>query len=347
MRKPRFGGALLYKPPKLLTSASPWSTRRHRMSMRCLRWSFCLLCFLMVTMVWYFTLPSYPVIENLNWMYFYEYQPTNHSQFAFILRERVPCSQQDPFLVILVTSRPSDVKARQAIRVTWGAKQSWWGQEVLTYFLLGHQMEPEENMLVLSIQDESILYGDIILQDFMDTYNNLTLKTIMAFRWVTEFCPTAKYVMKADSDVFINTGNLVKYLLMNNQSENFFMGYPLIENFSNREFFKKTYISYQEYPFRVFPPYCSGLGYVFSRDLAPRVYEMMAHVKPIRFEDVYVGITLSLLKIDIHLPKSNDLFFLYRISFNTCKFQRLIAAHGYSPKELIQYWQLMQKESSC
>ncbi|XP_027731891.1 UDP-GalNAc:beta-1,3-N-acetylgalactosaminyltransferase 1 [Vombatus ursinus] len=317
------------------------------MSVRCLKCSLWLLCLLTVTMLWYLNLPSYTVIENLNWMYFYEYEPINHSEFAFTLRERVTCSEQDPFLVILVTSRPADVKARQAIRVTWGAKQSWWGQEVLTYFLLGHQMEPEDNMLALSVQDESTLYGDIIRQDFIDTYYNLTLKTIMAFRWVTEFCPTAKYVMKADSDVFINTGNLVKYLLTYNQSENFFMGYPLIENFSNREIFKKTYISYQEYPFKVFPPYCSGLGYVLSRDLVLRVYEMMAHVKPIRFEDVYVGITLSILKVDIHLPKSNDLFFLYRIGFNTCKFKRLIAAHSYSPEELIQYWQFMQKESSC
>ncbi|XP_072474685.1 UDP-GalNAc:beta-1,3-N-acetylgalactosaminyltransferase 1 [Notamacropus eugenii] len=317
------------------------------MSVRCLRWIFSLFCFAMVTMLWYFNQPSSPGIENLNWMYFYEYKPINHSEFAFTLRERVTCSEQDPFLVILVTSRPADVKARQAIRVTWGANKSWWGQEVLTYFLLGHPVEPEDNILALSVQDESILYGDIIRQDFVDTYYNLTLKTIMAFRWVAQFCPTAKYVMKADSDVFINTGNLVNYLLTYNQSENFFTGYPLIENFSNREFFQKTYISYEEYPFRVFPPYCSGLGYVLSGDLVLRVYEMMAHVKPIRLEDVYVGITLSILKVDIHLPESNDLFFLYRIRFNTCKFKHLIAAHGYSPKEIIQYWQLMQKESSC
>ncbi|KAM9038713.1 UDP-GalNAc:beta-1,3-N-acetylgalactosaminyltransferase 1 [Sarcophilus harrisii] len=317
------------------------------MSVKCLRWSLWLLCFLTVAMLWYLNLPSYTVIENLNWMYFYEYKPMNHSEFTFTLRERETCSERSPFLVILVTSRSADVEARQAIRITWGAKKSWWGQEVLTYFLLGQQTEPEENLLALSVQDESILYGDIIRQDFIDSYNNLTLKTIMAFRWVTEFCPTAQYVMKADSDVFINPGNLVKYLLTHNQSENFYTGYPLIENFSNREFFKKTYISYQEYPFRMFPPYCSGLGYVLSGDLVSRVYGMMAHVRPFRFEDVYVGIALSILKVDVHLPESDDLFFLYRIKFNVCKFQRLIAAHDYSPKELIQYWQLVQKESSC
>ena len=94
-----------------------------------------------------------------------------------------------------MTSRPSDVKARQAIRVTWGEKKSWWGYEVLTFFLLGQQAEREDKTLALSLEDEHVLYGDIIRQDFLDTYNNLTLKTIMAFRWVMEFCPNAKVVL--------------------------------------------------------------------------------------------------------------------------------------------------------
>ena len=126
----------------------------------------------------------------------------------------------------------------------------------------------------------------------------------MAFRWVTEFCPNARYIMKTDTDVFVNTGNLVKYLLNLNHSEKFFTGYPLIDNYSYRGFYQKTHISYQEYPFKVFPPYCSGLGYIMSRDLVPRIYEMMSHVKPIKFEDVYVGICLNLLKVDILFQKT-------------------------------------------
>uniref|UniRef100_F6XU70 Hexosyltransferase n=1 Tax=Monodelphis domestica TaxID=13616 RepID=F6XU70_MONDO len=266
------------------------------MSVRNLKWSLWLLSFLTVAMVWYLNLPSYTEIENFSWMYFYEYKPIYRQKFAFTLRERVTCSKKDPFLVILVASHPTEVKARQAIRITWGAKKTWWGQEVITYFLLGHQEEPKDNMLTLSVQDESILYGDIIRQDFLDTYYNLTLKTIMAFRWVAEFCPNAKYIMKADNDVLINPGNLVKYLLTYNQSENFYTGYPFLKSYSKREFFRKTYIPYEEYPFKVFPPYCSGFGYVFSVDLALRVYEMMAHVKPIRLEDAYIGIILGILK---------------------------------------------------
>ena len=123
--------------------------------------------------------------------------------------------------------------------------------------------------------------------------------------------------------------------------------YPLVGNYSYRGFYQKTPISYQEYLFKVFPPYCSGLGYIMSRDLVPRIYEMMSHVKPIKFEDVYVGICLNLLKVDIHIPEDTNLFFLYRIHLDVCQLRRVIAAHGFSSKEIITFWQVMLRNTTC
>uniref|UniRef100_A0A2K6EV16 Hexosyltransferase n=1 Tax=Propithecus coquereli TaxID=379532 RepID=A0A2K6EV16_PROCO len=309
-----------------------------RMSLRSLKWSLLLLSLLSFLVVCYISLPHYSVIERVNLMYFYEYEPIYRQDFRFTLREHSNCSHQNPFLIILVISNPSHMKARQAIRVTWGEKMSWWGYEVLTFFLLGQQAEREQTMLGLSLKDEHLLYGDIIQQEFLDTYNNLTLKTIMAFRWVTEFCPNTKYIMKTDTDVFINTGNLVKDLLNLNYLEKFFTGYPLNDNYSYRGFYQKTPISYQEYPFKVFSPYCSGMGYIMSRDLVPRIYEMM---------NVYVGICLNLLKVDIHIPEDRNLFFLYRIHLDVCQLRRVIAAHGFSSKEIITFWQVMLRNTTC
>uniref|UniRef100_A0A8D2IPM5 Hexosyltransferase n=1 Tax=Varanus komodoensis TaxID=61221 RepID=A0A8D2IPM5_VARKO len=204
-------------------------------------------------------------------------------------------------------------------------------------------------MLTLSFsvkKDESILYGDIIQQDFVDSYDNLTLKTIMAFRWLTEFCSNARYVMETDADVFINVGNLVKLLLNSNASENLITGYPLIENQVYRGFYTKNFISYDEYPFKVYPPYLSGFGYVLDMRLARKVYEMMSHVKPIKFEDAYVGICLKILGVNITIPADPELFFLYQINFDVCKYKHLIAVHGISPEEMITFWQKLTKETS-
>ncbi|NWQ81710.1 B3GL1 acetylgalactosaminyltransferase, partial [Columbina picui] len=315
------------------------------MYMQALKWTFWFLLVFSAVTIWYVTFCPNAGIEQTNLMYFYEYEPVYKQHYRFTLRERLKCEDIDPFLVILVTSRPEDVKSRQAIRITWASRDSWWGHRVLTLFLLGQEARREDDAAALSVEDENILYGDIIRQDFMDTYDNLTLKTIMGFRWVTEFCSNTRFLMKTDSDVFINTPNLVKFLLKLNSSENVFTGYPLIDNFAYRGFYKKTYISYDEYPFKLYPPYCSGMGYILDGKLALRIYELMSHVKPIKFEDVYVGICLNMLKVNISIPEDNK-FFLYKINFDICKYRHLIAAHGLTPSEIVRFWQDLSSDTS-
>ncbi|XP_019140222.2 UDP-GalNAc:beta-1,3-N-acetylgalactosaminyltransferase 1 [Corvus cornix cornix] len=314
--------------------------------MRPLKWTFLFLMVFSLITMWYTTFSFNTGPENMDLLHFYEYEPVYRPQCLFTLREHLNCADINPFLVILVASSPRDVKARQAIRITWGSQDSWWGQRVLTLFLLGQDMHREDKAAALSVEDESILYGDIIRQDFMDTYENLTLKTIMAFQWFSEFCSSARFFMKTDADVFINTPNLVKFLLQLNSSENVFTGYPFIDNFAIRGFDKKRYISYEEYPFKLYPPYCSRLGYILDGKLALRAYELMSHIKPLKFEDVYVGICLNILKVNVTIPADTEQFFLYKIQFDTCKYRHLIAAHDLTPSELIQVWQDLSANTS-
>ncbi|NXM46919.1 B3GL1 acetylgalactosaminyltransferase, partial [Gymnorhina tibicen] len=313
---------------------------------RPLKWVFLLvLVFSLITM-WYVIFSSNAGAESMNLLYFYEYEPVFRQQRPFTLRERPACAGTDPFLVILVASRPRDLEARQAVRITWGSRDSWWGQRVLTLFLLGQDAHREDKAAALSVEDESVLYGDIIRQDFVDTYDNLTLKTIMAFQWFSEFCSNARFFMKTDTDVFINTPNLVKLLLRLNSSENVFTGYPFFDNVAHRGFDIKRYISYEEYPFKLYPPYCSGLGYILDGKLALRTYKLMSHVRPLKFEDVYVGICLNLLKVSVTVPEDAEQFFLYKINFDLCKYRHLIAAHDLTPSELIQFWQDLSANTS-
>ncbi|NXY85343.1 B3GT2 galactosyltransferase, partial [Alcedo cyanopectus] len=68
--------------------------------------------------------------------------------------------------------------------------------------------------LRLALEEESGAHHDILQQDFLDTYNNLTLKTLMGLEWVAKHCPGASYVLKADSDVFLNLPYLIRRLLV-------------------------------------------------------------------------------------------------------------------------------------
>ena len=48
-------------------------------------------------------------------------------------------------------------------------------------------------------------HNDVVLEDFHDTYLNLTLKTTFMLKWLGKDCPSAKFVFKVDDDVFVNT----------------------------------------------------------------------------------------------------------------------------------------------
>lgn len=52
-------------------------------------------------------------------------------------------------------------------------------------FLLG---QTPSNETQAKINVESEVYGDVIQESFLDTYNNLTLKTVMMLKWVNQNC---------------------------------------------------------------------------------------------------------------------------------------------------------------
>lgn len=66
--------------------------------------------------------------------------------------------------------------------------------------------------LQLEIAKESYLYNDIIQERFLDTYNNLTLKVIMGFKWTISNCDNSRYLMKIDEDEVSNTTTVVQML---------------------------------------------------------------------------------------------------------------------------------------
>ncbi len=51
--------------------------------------------------------------------------------------------------------------------------------------------------------NESTSFSDIVTARFQETYRNLTLKTGLSLYWVSQFCPLATFVVKADDDTVI------------------------------------------------------------------------------------------------------------------------------------------------
>ncbi|XP_075710736.1 beta-1,3-galactosyltransferase 5 isoform X2 [Rhinoderma darwinii] len=275
----------------------------------------------------------------------YSHYSFDYSNKVFMKLPDVDCRETPPFLVLLVTTTHGQKEARTAIRQTWGKERRIQGKRVVTYFLLGSR-EKASAKEKLNLAQESIIYKDIIQRNFIDTYYNLTIKTLVGLQWITRYCPQASYVMKTDTDMFINTFYLVDLLLRKNQTSNFFTGFLKLDESPIRNIFSKWYISKREYVGEKYPPFCSGTGYMFSTDVAQKIYNISMSTPFFKLEDVYVGICLERLKIPLQELHSEPTFFASKPPFSVCKYRNIVTAHEVQPQEIVLYWEALQRSKN-
>lgn len=66
-----------------------------------------------------------------------------------------------------------------------------------------------------NLSSESQTYGDILQESFVDSYANLTLKSVMLLKWFTRECDNIPYVLKTDDDMYINLKQLFQLTIGN------------------------------------------------------------------------------------------------------------------------------------
>ena len=269
--------------------------------------------------------------------------------YPYLIGEKNKCREgkEAPFLVLLITVQAQQRDRRDAIRSTWGNKSlellPQGRQSVVPLFLLGGEKAGLRGRLQqMALESESLRHHDIIQQDFLDSYNNLTLKTLMGLNWVAMRCPQATFVMKTDSDVFVNTRYLVdKLLRLTPRVENYITGGILNGTGPIRDKRNKWYVSKDDYPGHTYPVYLSGTGYVFSGDLAAKIYNTSLSVPPFIFEDVHVGMRLAELGIEPTPPLPNE-FNNLPVPWSGHGYSRLVTSHMVSPSDMLEFWTRLQ-----
>lgn len=270
--------------------------------------------------------------------------------YKYLLNQPDLCQNRKPFLVLLIPVTPQNSEARITIRKTWGQENLVPNVDIARVFVLGEPREHDPK-LEEDLQKESVAYRDIVQMDFLDTYNNLTIKTMMIMNWVASYCPSAQYAMKIDADIFLNVPYLVKYL-QNKAKHNYITGSVINDAHPRRHQDSKWYISEELYSANMFPPYLAGAGYVFSVDLAKKILLASKFVRPIPIEDVYVGLCLHFLSIRPEfawtlLPYRN-LFEIRCLEYDRCTFARLIIVTGFTSTKLMSMWTDFQNAAfSC
>ncbi|KAK2492330.1 hypothetical protein MC885_010553 [Smutsia gigantea] len=231
-----------------------------------------------------------------------------------------------PFLLILVCTAPDNLNQRNAIRASWGGLRKVRGLRVQTLFLLGEPSRvPTQRSHENDLAQESATQGDILQAAFLDSYRNLTLKTLSGLNWADKHCPMARYILKTDDDVFVNVPELVSELVRrggrweqwerrlepqraaevrdeewegsptsgSQQVPLLYLGRVHWWVYPSRMPGGKHQISEEQWPptWGPFPPYASGTGYVLSASAVQLILKVASRAPPLPLEDVFVGVS--------------------------------------------------------
>lgn len=254
-------------------------------------------------------------------------------------------SWNDVLLLLFVKSSPENFERRQAIRDTWGNESFAWselGANVRVVFALGvHHDVKERSAVQQALLREDQAYGDLIQQNFLDTFHNLTTKLILQFHWVHEHCPQARFLMSADDDIFIHMPNLVKYLrqLLSTESgaKDLWVGHvhrgaPPIRHKSS-----KYHVPRDLYPWSSYPDYTAGAGYVVSGDVAAKIYQATLLLNSSMYiDDVFMGICAKAMGVSPqeHLYISGE----GKAPYHPCIYEHMITSHGHA-SDVRSLWQ--------
>ncbi|EDO33326.1 predicted protein, partial [Nematostella vectensis] len=214
----------------------------------------------------------------------------------------MPLCTGNVFLLAAVHSCHESFSMREAIRLSWGNQENAINKGKWTWktvFFLGQSSDDEKNQL---LRLEAARYKDIVIGDFLDTYRNLTLKTILILRWAKKHCPQAQYILKTDHDCFVNVLPLMRLLRIRKP---LYLGRIHWKNTPTRNKTSKFYVSKAEFSEPVYPPYAAGGGYVFKGSLLPSLLQASHEAAVFPMEDAYFG---SLMKVIGVKAQSNKRF---------------------------------------
>lgn len=267
------------------------------------------------------------------------------------------CSDDDEqiLLIIVVTSAIKNFKRRQAIRETWGKDVITFSKRMKLLFLVG---ELPNDMLQIEINQEHKNFGDVLQASFIDSYANLTIKSLFMLKWFSQFCTKhTQYLMKVDDDMYINIPEVYS-LVRENVQMNMLTGFMHCGAAPMKQ--GKNYAPPYMHPPSTYPNFLSGTAYVMSNTTAAILYRTSMMIPAFHLEDVHLtGMlpsaynqllyqineeslvpssvfqdkALSTQEKEVH-PHNDGRFNIYNIEKDPCLYANLISSHELDIQEI-------------
>lgn len=255
--------------------------------------------------------------------------------FPYILNKPQLCSDPPAAAVLIVVITSSiNFAQRNAIRSTWGEAARRRGYKVI-FFVGTPKLKPFQRNIVY----EDSQYGDIVQADFVDSYRNLTLKSITMVRWASTYCSNVSLVLKIDDDMLLNVWDLAVRVRTLRGVRRTLWGLLAQKWTPQRNPRSKWYVSARAYQNSSYPDFLAGPAYLLSGDSVPLLARGSAGVPYLYLEDVFLtGIVAEKMGVRrVH----DDGFLNYRKLFTPCTRPRILTSHGYTPLYLKHTWRAL------
>jgi hypothetical protein len=186
----------------------------------------------------------------------------------------------------------------------------------------------------------------------LDSYDNLTLKGLMAMEWIIKHTQ-AKYMLKVDEDVMINPFSWIRITEahIRNNIRCSAIGKLAVQPYVQRT--GKYNITKETYSLHIYPDFLSGPTYFLSRDAMVAILEISNHItERFRLEDVYflgilgnqVGIKMMEFPDECFrtVPVSRRLDLLRRMGND--QLRKVLWFHKVSAQLVLYVWERLQRD---
>ncbi|KAK2810635.1 hypothetical protein Q5P01_000374 [Channa striata] len=260
----------------------------------------------------------------------------------------------DVFLLLVIKSSPVNYDRREVLRKTWAKERMENGVWIRRLFISGtmdsgHEKKRLNKLLELEQRE----HNDILQWDFSESFFNLTLKQILFLEWMEGNCPKARFLLGGDDDVFANTGNMVQYLQSlkdNDGSKHLFTGYLLQNTGPVRWSGSKYFIPVQLQESELYPPYCSGGGFLLSGHTALVIFNMSKSITILPIDDAYLGMCLAKAGLSptshmgvktggLQIPSKNF------DRYDPCFYKDVLVVHRFLPAQMYFMWHAIHDPS--
>ncbi|XP_052779456.1 beta-1,3-galactosyltransferase 1-like [Mya arenaria] len=279
--------------------------------------------------------------------------PINPHEFKVLINPSSLCQHKNLTYLVYVHTAPGNFKKRQTIRQTWGAKTLMLKYKMRIVFIMG---VVEDSVTMQRVNSESDRYGDIVMEDFQDSYRNLTYKAIAGLKWISSYCTNVTYVIKSDDDILIDMHSLMETMsskeVKKYGTSRLIMCNQWLKMKVIRDKKSKWYVPEEEFDKEYFPPYCSGSLFIMSIDVVFAMYDMSLYTKFFWVDDFYIT-GLLVEKLNLEHKRLNDNYMLNARAavekFDKDEKRELKFFHVHKLTDIFRMWKRLrsEKNNSC